>query len=102
MAGQRLQSDARYAGAYVRSRADRGYGPQRIALELKQRGASAEIIQAALAEAECDWDELAARADRKKFGIVIEREFAVIVKRRRHLEYRGFTTEQIKAVLNAE
>ncbi len=97
-----MQSDARYAGAYLRARADRGYGPQRIALELKQRGASPAIIQATLAEAECDWLALAARADRKKFGVVMEREFAVSVKRRRYLEYRGFTAEQIKAVLNLE
>ena len=102
MAGQRLQSDARYAGAYLRSRAERGYGPQRIALELKQRGASAEIIQQALTEAECAWGDLAARADHKKFGVVTAREFAVMAKRRRYLEYRGFTAEQIKAVLNAE
>ncbi len=53
-------------------------------------------------EAECDWGALAARADRKKFGTVLAREFAVMMKRRRHLEYRGFTAEQIKAVLNLE
>ena len=68
LAEQHLQSDARYAQAYLRARAERGYGPQRIALELKQRGASAEDIQRALSEAERDWLDLAVRADRKKFG----------------------------------
>ena len=95
----RLQSDARYAQAYVRSRAERGYGPQRIALELKQRGASAEVIQQALHDAEHDWQAVAARADRKKFGAVADGTFETMARRRRYLEYRGFAADQIKAVL---
>jgi regulatory protein len=102
LAAQRLQSDARYAESYLRSRAERGYGPQRIALELKQRGTSEDVIQHALRDAECAWLEVAVRADRKKFGALADREFEITNKRRRYLEYRGFTAEQIKAVLNAE
>lgn len=102
LAEQHLQSDARYAQAYLRARAERGYGPQRIALELKQRGASAEVIQRALSEAERDWLDLAVRADRKKFGDNADKTLTITIKRRRYLEYRGFAAEQIKAVLNAE
>ena len=40
---QGLQSDARYAETYVRQRSQRGYGPQRIDNELRERGVSASI-----------------------------------------------------------
>lgn len=99
LAAARLQSDARYAEAYVRSRAERGYGPQRIAQELKQRGASAAVIQQALNDAEHDWPAVAARADRKKFGAMTDGTFETMTRRRRYLEYRGFAADQIKAVL---
>ena len=47
LAERHLQSDERYVEVYVRSRAARGYGPQRIALELKQRGLAVEVVRAA-------------------------------------------------------
>lgn len=98
-AAARLQSDARYAEAYVRSRASRGFGPQRIAQELKQRGAGAEDISQALADPEHDWRALAAHADRRKFGAHPPGDFVTAAKRRRHLEYRGFAPDQIRDVL---
>ncbi|MEN9726680.1 MAG: hypothetical protein RL434_1046 [Pseudomonadota bacterium] len=102
LAGQRLQSDERYVEVYIRSRAERGYGPQRIALELKQRGAGAALVKSAMDSAECDWLALAARADRKKFGPLTDCSALALAKRRRHLEYRGYSPDQIKSVLNGE
>jgi len=87
---------------YIRSRAERGYGPQRITLELKQRGVASAVVQSAMAAAECDWLALAARADRKKFGPLEDRSALALAKSRRHLEYRGYSSEQIKSVLNGE
>jgi regulatory protein len=55
-----------------------------------------------LAEAETDWTSRAQQADRKKFGTDPDASFATLAKRRRFLEYRGFTAEQIKDALNAE
>jgi regulatory protein len=98
----RLQSDSRYAEVFVRSRAERGYGPQRIAAELKSRGTADELTRQALTDAECAWVELARQADRKKFGAKPSRAFEVLAKRRRFLEYRGFASEHIKAALNTE
>ena len=101
LAGERLQSDSRHAESYIRSRADRGYGPRRIAAELKVRGTAADQIRCALDAADCDWSALARRADRKKFGVDPGGGFDVMAKRRRYLETRGFAADQIKAVLNA-
>lgn len=99
LAAHRLQSDARHAEAYVRSRAERGYGPQRIGLELKQRGTGADLIQQALHNVDRDWRLVAADADRKKFGRAPAADPALLARRRRFLEYRGFTTDQIRSVL---
>jgi regulatory protein len=98
LAGERLQSDARYVEAYIRSRAARGYGPKRIEIELKQRGVAREEISTGLADIDEDWDGHARRADRKKFGNAAP-DVALYAKRRHHLEYRGFRPEQIKNVL---
>ena len=102
LADRNLQSDERYVEAYVRSRAARGYGPQRIALELKQRGLAAEVVRAALAASECDWVLLARRADARKYGESPGRGALELARRRKHLEYRGFAGEQIRATLGAD
>ena len=102
LADQRLQSDSRHADIYIRSRAERGYGPQRIAAELKVRGTADDLIRAALAGAECVWSTLARQVDRKKFGTKPVDSFETLAKRRRFLEYRGFSSEHIKIALDAE
>ena len=102
LAAQSLQSDDRYAAAYIRSRANRGYGPQRIALELRTRGIDEALTAHGFATAECDWLALAREVDAKKFGSNPGPSFAVLVKRRRFLEYRGFTAPQIKRVLKGD
>lgn len=98
----RLQSDTRHAEAYTRSRAERGYGPQRIAAELKARGSDTELIHRGLADFDTEWVARARQADRKKFGIHPDHSFAALAKRRRFLEYRGFTAEQINDALKID
>jgi len=100
LATRHLQSDARHAEAYARSRAERGYGPLWISRELEQRGTGAELIRQTLHEAEYDWRVVAAAADRKKFGGVSATDREALAKRRRFLAYRGFTADHIKAVLS--
>lgn len=43
-----LQSDDRFVEAYVNSRVRQGYGPFRIAYELRNKGVTESLIQAAL------------------------------------------------------
>jgi regulatory protein len=100
LAANHLQCDARHADSYARSRAERGYGPQRIQAELKQRGAPAEALVRALQGKEIDWIERARRADVKRFGASPATDPATRARRRRFLEYRGFTSEQIRAVVD--
>ena len=96
-----LQSDFRFAENYLRYRAQRGYGSQKIQLELKQRGVDNDIIQAVLQQTDIDWFELAQAARHKKFGQHVPDNVKDRAKQQRFLQYRGFTHEQINESLNS-
>lgn len=99
LAEGRLQDDRRFVEAYVESRAARGYGPVRIAAELRQRGIADEAVREALGRCATDWPAAAEAAARKKFGERAPRDPAEVARRMRFLEYRGFTREQMRAAL---
>ena len=93
-----LQSDQRFAEAFVRSRVNRGQGPQRLTAELQQRGVCSWIIEEALGSADVDWYQIAVQVLAKKYRSPCK-DFAERAKRSRFLQYRGFTPEQIRSVL---
>jgi regulatory protein len=92
-----LVSDHRFAEAFVRSHAARGHGPVRIRYALRELGVAAELIEPSLATEECDWAELASSLRRRKFGEFAPAGFAERAKQMRFLQYRGFSTDQIRA-----
>jgi regulatory protein len=92
-----LVSDRRFAEAFVRSHAARGHGPIRIRYELRELGVSADLIESALSQGECDWSELAGSVRQRKFSSGIPPSFAERAKQMRFLQYRGFSTDQIRA-----
>ncbi|MGE0482969.1 MAG: regulatory protein RecX [Gammaproteobacteria bacterium] len=93
-----LQNDGRFATAYARQRAERGYGPRRIRLELRERGIEDTAVVAAFDELEHDFATLARRVQRRKFGHA-PRSVAERAKQTRFLEYRGFESAQIRHAL---
>ena len=95
-----LQSDERFAENYLRYRSQRGFGYQRITLELKERGVIAEIINDTLDKSEIDWFALAAAARFKRFGEQNPEIPQDRAKQQRFLQYRGFTHEQITESFN--
>ena len=102
LAVRHLQSDARYAEALVSSRAGRGQGPVRIRRELAERGVAAATIDAALDEAGQDWFALARATRRRRFGGDPPAEWNERVRQSRFLEYRGFSSEQIRFALGSD
>lgn len=84
----------------MRARITRGQGPVRITRELRQRGIAEADAQAALAAAAVDWDELAARVLARQFRAVAA-DTKARARQQRFLEYRGFTTTQIRVALRA-
>ncbi len=103
---ERLQSDERYTELYLRQRSDKGYGPQRIKAELRERGINDSLVSAqfrrAVDEGELDWYERAATVYRKKYGGRPIEDIKERARRVRFLQYRGFDHEQIAAAMGSE
>lgn len=95
-----LQSDQRFAEAFVRSRSQRGYGAIRIKQEMKQRGVADDLINTTFKTADIDWFALALEVRCKRFGEQMPDDFKERSKQLRFLQYRGFTHEQITESFN--
>jgi regulatory protein len=94
-------NDGRYAQNYVAYRAGRGQGPLRIAAELRRSGLAADLIEAALATGP-DWSALARKVLRAKFGPQLPDSWAQRARQARFLQYRGFSSDHIRAATGAE
>ena len=92
-----LQSDQRFAEAFVQSRINQGKGPVRIRLDLGQRGISDSTIEIAIEEAEPDWRALAREQRHKKFGASAPSDFKEKARQMRFLQYRGFEQDHIQS-----
>lgn len=100
LAEQRLQDDGRFVEGFVRSRVARGQGPVRIAAELQRRGIDDDAVRAAFVAAEIDWEALAGAVLRRQFRTAAT-DSKTRARERRFLEYRGFTSDQIRAAQRA-
>jgi len=95
-----LQSDQRFAEAFVQSRINQGKGPVRIRLDLGQRGVGDAAIEHAIEEASANWFELARDVRQRKFGMGKPSDFKAKAKQMRFLQYRGFEQEHVQAAFN--
>jgi len=96
---QRLLSDDRFAESFIRARAERGQGPVRLRVELRQLQIPAEMIGRYLGAAGLDWCELASEVRLRKFGNGVPATMGERAKQVRFLQYRGFTADQIRVAL---
>ncbi|MGJ7459602.1 regulatory protein RecX [Halomonas sp. MA07-2] len=104
LAEQGLQSDARFAESFLRSRILRGQGPLKIRQALSLRGIEREMIRTAFAEAQrqepggADWFALACETLARRFSGPGDtpRERA---RRERFLAGRGFDFDQVRHAL---
>jgi regulatory protein len=96
--------DRRYGFNIVAYRSRRGQGPARIRHKLRQSGLSAEAIDEAVKGGDDPPDFLAlARAARsRKFGPGIPKDRKERAKQGRFLQYRGFSNDHIRAVLEGD
>ena len=97
-----LQSDERFAEAFVRSRINQGKGPQVIRADLRQRGLTSSLIDVALEDADENWYALARDVRLKKFGPDTPSEFREKAKQMRFLQSRGFEPDQVQAAVSAK
>lgn len=101
LAASDYQSDRRFAESYTRYRIHKGYGALYIRQVLKQRGVQPDIIARVLADYEHVWFELATQVQRKRFNAPPDNPKAY-AKHMRFLQYRGFTSEQIRHALSTD
>lgn len=97
-----FQSDERFTEFYVKSRADRGYGPLRIEGELRDRGITQELIRRFLDKNSDIWKINAKKAYHKKFGSQPPADQSEKMKQMQFLQYRGFGVEQLKEIQNSK
>lgn len=90
-----LQSDDRFAEAFVRSRHMRGQGPVRIRFDARQKGVEAQV-NTVLDESPLDWYELAAETATRKLGRADITELKIKAKLYRFLSQRGFQPDHIR------
>jgi regulatory protein len=97
-----LQSDDRFTEAYVHSRVQRGFGPVRIRQELRERSISDELIALHLKINDSLWNEEVRQVREKKYGKVLPSTYQDKMKQSQFLQYRGFTSEQIKRIFRTD
>ena len=93
------QSDERYAEAYVRVRRLKGFGPVRIASELRERGVDEQVTDRYLLAEDDIWRQTLEREYQKKYHGNPFEDYQEKAKRMRFLQYRGFSLDQIHEVV---
>lgn len=96
------QSDTRFAGSLARSRAANGYGPRRIAAELKSHGVADAAIAVAIAEIDADWFDLARRQLQRHYGRADVSDLKERARRAAFLLRRGFDAATVSALTRAD
>ena len=96
-----LQSDERFAEAFLRSRIDKGKGPNIILSELSQRGVDELLASNVIGSiSEEEWNDLAYTTMNKKLGNEAELDYDKQLKLMKFLSNRGFTRSQIEKAKN--
>lgn len=90
--------DKHYIEQYINMRSRKGYGQNRILMELKQRGLPQSLIQYQLHQTELDWIEIGLIQTQKKFHISNKNDLPQKVKIFQFLTYRGFQQDEIKQI----
>ncbi|MDE0658045.1 MAG: regulatory protein RecX [Gammaproteobacteria bacterium] len=101
LADDGLQSDDRFAQAFVRSALGRGQGPLRIRAGLAERGINSDIASTYFDLDADEWRERAASALYKRFGSAPVESRADWARRARFLAGRGFPSDVAAKVLGS-
>ncbi|MBK4785159.1 MAG: regulatory protein RecX [Pantoea sp. Pent] len=91
-------NDQRFTERFIQSRARKGYGPQRVRMELQQKGIDRDEINQALFDSEVDWSQCAVEVAKRKFGEPLPQSWAEKSKVQRFLMSKGFMMEDIQAI----
>jgi regulatory protein len=101
LAARGVLDDRRFAENFVNWHAGRGQGPIRIAADLRRLGLPEGLVDAALASGP-DWPALARRVRTARFGGKPPASWADKARQARFLQYRGFSSDHIRAATGAD
>ncbi len=96
---ENLQSDDRFTEAFVNMRRKKGQGPVSILNDLQERGVSHVLQEDHIDSRDEIWTEMITQVRHKKFGSSLPKDFTKRAKQARFLQYRGFTSDQIRREL---
>ena len=97
-----LQSDERFAEAFVTTRYQRGQGPYKIRAELMHKGIDESLVDQVLGDGQYDWYQQASMVYQKKYGNKPLDDYRDRMKRSRFLQQRGFTAEHIEHAMQSD
>jgi regulatory protein len=92
-----LQSDWRYGESCIKSRMNKGYGPNFIRQYLIAKGLETDLIEDLLSADDLDWLSCLLRLWQKKYGVVPD-DLKQKHKQQKFFYYRGFDSETIQAL----
>lgn len=93
-----LVSDRRFAESLVRSRTERGYGPMKIAHELRAKGVDDALVDELVGDDDEYWVACGRAVWEKRFGR-LPGDYQEWARQARALQGRGFTAEQVRRVI---
>jgi len=100
--GENLVSDRRFAESLLEVRRARGYGPARIAMELRDRGVDDALVEDVVDFGDPDWVRRLDGLRRRKYGDEAPQQYRELARQMRFYQSRGFTREQIDRVVRPE
>lgn len=90
--------DIYYIEQYIDMRSRKGYGPNRIIVELNQRGLDSALIKSVFNRKNIDWYQIGLAQVQKKFHQIDKNNFQQKVKFFQFLAYRGFRQDEINQI----
>ncbi len=99
---QGYQNDQRFGEMLVRTRIAQGYGPLRIRAELKSHQLLMTEIQVLLDAAAADWQDLACKMLRRRYGPSTTADRQQWLRRAQFLLRRGFDAATVRSVTRVE
>jgi regulatory protein len=100
LSNEGLQSDQRFAEAFIRSRVQKGHGPAKIRFDLSQRRVNGVNVDQIFQDLDVNWYDQIEAVVLKKFGSMCFDDKSQRDKAVRFLMSRGFVSSDIFAVLS--
>ena len=94
-----LQSDERYVEMIVNVRSSRGYGPLKIAYELKIKGIDTQTIDEEISKRKSSWQQIGLTVLNKKLKNTKLEDKDQFLKAFKFLQQRGFAHQDAKEII---